>query len=75
MPSGAEQLSLEGPVSEAAQLQANWDGCTSQGLLSYMLYNMYSWSIEYFHEKTKELQQIPIYSTEWQTYHHWMKWS
>lgn len=29
-----------------------------------MLYNMYSWSIEYFQEKTKELQQIPIYSTE-----------
>lgn len=42
MSSGAEQLSLEGPVSEAAQLQANWDGCSSQGLLSYMLYNMYS---------------------------------
>lgn len=32
MPSGAEQLNLEGPVSEAAQLQANWVGCSSQGL-------------------------------------------
>lgn len=32
MPSGTEQLNLEGPVSEAAQLQANWDGCSSQGL-------------------------------------------
>lgn len=32
MPSGAEELNLEGPVSEAAQLQANWDGYSSQGL-------------------------------------------